>query len=81
MTYTLNMKEHRHVYTIATLTDEAGNVQEFKDRTKRLALRKVVAYLGSEKALIYTDEFQVLKASQAREIPRNINVRLEVARR
>lgn len=81
MTYTLKMKEHKYVYTVATLTDEAGNVQEFKERSKRLALRKVIDYLGSEKALIYTDEFQVLKASKAREIPGNISVRLEVARR
>lgn len=81
MTYTLKMKEHKYVYTLATLTDEAGNVQEFKDRSKRLALRKVIAHLGKDEAIIHTDEFQVLKASKAREIPRNINVRLEVARR
>jgi hypothetical protein len=81
MNYTLNTTDHRFMYTVETLTDESGNKQEFKGRTKKLAWRKVFDHIGREKATIITGDYSLLKARKLGEVPLNITVKYEVARR
>jgi hypothetical protein len=75
MNYTLNTTDHRFMNTVATLTDESGNTQEFKGRTKKLAWRKVFDHIGRAKAVIMTDDFSLYKARKLGDVPLNIDVK------
>lgn len=81
MNYRLSFTEYRFRCAIAKLTDEAGNVHEFRERNKRQAKLKVYDFIGKQRALIFTDDHSMISAMSRREMPMNIKVKFEKVRR
>jgi hypothetical protein len=74
-TYTLKTVNHPFMYTVASLTGESCETQEFRGRDKRQALKQVFAHIGRVEARILTNDYSLVKARRLGDIPRNIDVR------
>ncbi|WP_071460744.1 hypothetical protein [Bacillus massilinigeriensis] len=75
MIYTLTFLARRFRYAIAKLTDQDGNVTEFRAANKHEARCRVYRHLSGKPATVYTDDLATLSKTAMRNKPRNIEVR------